>query len=72
MPPEPASGSRSKGHENPAASSSLDHGQGAHVAREHERSGVPILHTWRRVYWFVFAVFVAYVVLLTVFERVFR
>ena len=34
-------------------------------------TGLPLLPSWRRVYWFVLLVFVAYVVLLMILERVF-
>jgi hypothetical protein len=33
--------------------------------------GVPLFRTWRGVYWFVFACFVAAVVALTLFARAF-
>ena len=36
-----------------------------------ESPGVPFFRTWRGVYIFVFAVFVAVVIALTVFSRVF-
>lgn len=36
-----------------------------------EAPGVPGLHSWRAVYWFAFAVFVAVVVALTIFSRVY-
>lgn len=36
-----------------------------------ESTGLPGLHTWRRVYLFVFGCFVLWVVLLVVFSRVF-
>jgi hypothetical protein len=36
-----------------------------------ESTGLPGLHTWRRVYLFVFGCFVLWVVLLAVFSRVF-
>jgi hypothetical protein len=34
-------------------------------------TGLPLLRTWRAVYWFVLVVFVLYVVLLTTLSRVF-
>lgn len=34
-------------------------------------TGLPGLRTWRAVYWFVIAAFVAVVVALTIFSRVF-
>ncbi|HEY4414656.1 MAG TPA: hypothetical protein VGO57_03105 [Verrucomicrobiae bacterium] len=42
-------------------------------ARENEieNPGVPGFRTWRGVYWFVFVAFVAVVVLLTIFSRMF-
>jgi hypothetical protein len=36
-----------------------------------EITGLPMLPTWRKVYWFVLVVFVTYVVLLTALSRVF-
>ena len=36
-----------------------------------ESTGLPGLHTWRRVYLFVFGCFVLWVVLLAVFSRIF-
>jgi hypothetical protein len=38
---------------------------------EDEITGLPMLPTWRRVYWFVVIVFVAYVVLLSALSQVF-
>jgi hypothetical protein len=38
---------------------------------EDEITGLPLLPTWRRVYWFVLVVFVAYVVLLSALPKVF-
>ena len=38
---------------------------------EDDTTGLPLLPTWRRVYWFVLVVFVAYVVLLIALEKVF-
>jgi hypothetical protein len=36
-----------------------------------EITGLPMLPTWRRVYWFVLIVFITYVMLLFVLSRVF-
>jgi hypothetical protein len=36
-----------------------------------EAPGVPGLHSWPAVYWFAFAVFVAVVVALAIFSRVY-
>jgi hypothetical protein len=38
---------------------------------EDEITGLPMLPTWRRVYWFVLVVFVTYVVLLSLLSKVF-
>ena len=38
---------------------------------EDEITGLPILPTWPRVYWFVLVVFIAYVVLLVALSRAF-
>ncbi|HUR58133.1 MAG TPA: hypothetical protein VM029_10520 [Opitutaceae bacterium] len=40
-------------------------------APEEESPDVPLFRTWRGVYWFVFASFVAVVIALTVFSRVY-
>ena len=40
-------------------------------ARETEKTGLPIFHSWRGVYILVFAVFVLVVALLTIFSRYF-
>lgn len=34
-------------------------------------TGLPLLRTWRSVYWFVFAVFVVWIVGLALFTRAF-
>ena len=36
-----------------------------------DATGLPLLPTWRRVYWFVLVVFVAYVVLLSALSKVY-
>ena len=36
-----------------------------------ESPGVPLFQTWRAVYWFVFGCFIAGVVALTIFSRVY-
>lgn len=36
-----------------------------------ETTGLPLLPTWRRVYWFVFIVFVIYTVLLSALAKVY-
>lgn len=41
------------------------------TSTEDDVTGLPLLPTWRRVYWFVLLVFVAYVVLLSALSRVF-
>ena len=38
---------------------------------DEETTGLPLLPTWRRVYWFVFIVFVIYTVLLSVLAKVY-
>ena len=38
---------------------------------DNEATGLPVLRTWRAVYWVVLAVFVTTVALLTVLTRVF-
>ena len=49
-----------------------DHAPGGHVPPSDENSpGVPGFRTWRAAYWFVFASFVAVVVALTIFSRVY-
>ena len=40
-------------------------------ATDDESPGVPGFRTWRGIYWFVFAVFVAVVILLALFARAF-
>ena len=40
-------------------------------APEEESPGVPVFRTWRGVYWFVFGSFVAVVIALTIFSRVY-
>ncbi|MCR6656304.1 MAG: hypothetical protein NVV63_10915 [Opitutus sp.] len=50
-------------HETQPASASRDH--------DGEPPGVPGLRTWRGVYVFVFSCFVATVIALTIFSRVF-
>lgn len=40
-------------------------------ATDDESPGVPGFRTWRGVYWFVFAVFAAVVILLALFSRAF-
>lgn len=46
-------------------------GNEANPSSESARTGVPGFRTWRGVYLFVLGCFVGYVVLLTVFSRVF-
>jgi len=38
---------------------------------DQEGTGLPLFRTWRAVYWFVFAAFAAWVVLLTALTRAF-
>lgn len=41
------------------------------TSSEDEITGLPLLPTWRRVYWFVLVVFATYVVLLSALSKVF-
>jgi hypothetical protein len=38
---------------------------------ESNSTGLPLLRTWPKVYWFVFVVFALWIVLLAVFSRAF-
>ncbi len=41
------------------------------IPAEDDITGLPLLPTWHRVYWFVFGVFITYVVLLMILARAF-